>query len=233
MKKLHLHLTPWVVAAGCALSLGCDNGDSTTTPLPATPLAPPLPPPTPEPADVAGDWVVRAEANPTPSIEPAEGCFHDEWWSRRTDLATADRQPDQVFRIEQDGTDLTGYAWDLEEGQEPAGLENDQAGWRIAGTADETEVVLAATERNIDGEWAAYPYVAFEVPAAVFLQGKCPEYGDQMLQAIAVSSAAEMTLQDDGSMTGTIVLVLEWRIGEGTWTETQGPTSLTATRLDE
>lgn len=233
MKKLHLHLAPWLLVACCALSLSCGGGDNSTTPqpAPAPAPAPSPPPPPPEPADVAGDWVVRAEANLALSIEPAEGCFHEEWWSQRTDRGAIDQN--QVFRIEQDGEDLTGHAWVLEEGQEPAGLENDQAGWRVAGTAGETEIALAATERNIDGEWAAYPYVAFEAPAAVFLEGKCPEYGDQVLQAVAVSSSAEMTLQGDGSLMGTLVAILEWKIGEATWTETQGPTSLTATRLEE
>ena len=143
------------------------------------------------------------------------------------------RSPIRFFRIEQNGADLTGHAWALEEGQQPAGLETDQAGWRFAGTAGETAITIAVTEANTDGEWAAYPYVAIEVPAAIFLEGKCPEYGDRVLQTVAVSTEAEITLQDDGSMTGTLVSILDWKIGEETWTETHGPTSFTATRLEE
>lgn len=233
MNKLHLHLVLWPAVAGCALSLSCDNGDNGATPLPATALTPPIPSPPPEPADVAGDWTVRGEVRPPLSIEPAEGCFHEEWWSKRTDLEATDPEPDQVFRMERDGTNLTGHAWALEEGEQPTGLENDQAGWRFAGTAGETEIALAVTEANTDGEWVAYPYVAVEVPAALFLEGKCPEYGDRMLQIVAVSTEAEMTLQDDGSMTGTLVSILDWKIGEETWTETHGPTPFTATRLEE
>lgn len=233
MKRLHLQPVLWFVVAGCALSLNCDSGESSTTPQPAPAPPAPSPPPPPEPADVAGDWVLLAETRPPLSIEPAEGCFHEEWWSQRTDLAATDPEPDQVFRIEQNGADLTGHAWTLEEGRQPAGLETDQAGWRFAGTAGETAITIAVTEANTDGEWAAYPYVAIEVPAAIFLQGKCPEYGDRMLQAVAVSVEAEMTLQDDGSMTGTLVSILDWKIEEETWTETHGPTSFTATRLEE
>ena len=205
MKKLHLAV--WLVAGCCALSLSCDN-DSSTTPQPAppppAPPAPPPPPPPPEPADVAGDWVLTHDPGAPASVEPSEGCFVTEEWNATRGTGTPQMEPDRVIQIEQDGEDLSGYAWALEEDQEPTGLSVDDAGWRLVGTATPDAISLSATDRKRMGEWDPYPYSAGEFPTAQFLQGKCPEYGEATIQIQPASAGWEMTVQEDGSVSGGV-----------------------------
>lgn len=190
-----------------------------------------LPPP---PADVAGDWLFVYEASPPPSVEPTEGCFVTAYW-----LAARGTEPwagfERVFRIEQDGANLTGHSWFIAEGQEPSEIDlaTAQPGWRIAGNAEAEGLTLIGTHRWSGEEWWAYPYLAVDRPAESFanLGTECPEYSGQVLQTLAVSIGWETDLREDGSMSGTWTGVLEWKIGDLTWTETQA-TSFTATRLE-
>lgn len=189
-----------------------------------------LPPP---PADVAGDWHLVYEPAPPPSVEPSDGCFVTEWWNATRGTGEPQMEPDRVIQIEQDGETLSGYAWVLEEGQEPTGLNVEDAGWRLVGTATPDAVSLSATDRRRMGEWDPYPYSAGEFPTAQFLQGKCPEYGEATIQIQAAGAEWEMNVQEDGSVSGEHSVTIEWKIGDLVWTETQGPTPFTATRVGE
>ena len=185
-----------------------------------TPALPPVP-------SIAGDWLAVAEATPPLSLTPGEGasadaCFVTEWWNVFQAPQEVE-EPDRIFRIEQSGAELTGLVWaKASEEAWPPDLESEQPGWRIAGTIGLDGIRVWATHGWRENEWAAYPYVAFEAPAAQVLRN-CPEYAEETFRAAAAGVEWMIALGADGVI-GSVEADVNFSVGAATWIQTQGPT---------
>ena len=188
--------------------------------------------PSPPAPSIAGDWLVVAGPTPPLSLTPGEGasadaCFVTEW--RNVFQASQEvQEPDRIFRIEQSGAELTGHVWanDSEETglPWPPDLETAQPGWRIAGTIGLDGISVRATHRWRENEWAAYPYLAVEAPAALMV-ANCPEYAEETLRITA--ARVELTLSlGAGGVIGQVESDVHFSIGAATWIQTQGPTDI-------
>ena len=228
------------LALAVSLLLVACGGDSSTTPAPAPASAPPPapPPPPPEPAQIAGDWLLVHEPA-VGSVEaetPAEeDCFVDWWTERYSEPAT---RRDVILRIQQMDGEMVTVEWlQPREGSGepwPPDLESAEPLYRSAGSVDGNDVSMMQTHARDSRGWFPFPIDLLEsrVRESGTLGQACPEFSGETQQVTVGGMERSMTVDDEGTMSGTATSSDSWTIGDRTWIITNGPFPLRATPFE-
>ena len=82
--------------------------------------------------------------------------------------------------------------------------------------------------------WSAFPIALLEsrVRESGTLGQACPQFAGETQQVTLGGMERSLTVDDDGTMTGTATSRDSWTIGERTWIVTNGPFPLMATPFE-